>query len=124
VRHQVTYWDKTHPDCDLRNCHTVIPPQNNFVYRVPRSEDGKIDLKYRTIKNNNPTETKVKYSKEARLGLGVALVMLTEGREEGRRCEPFDYTERVVVGNSDWGKLIQNEIKRVQNLTGDCHGHK
>ena len=124
VRHQVAYWDEMHPDCDLRNCHAVTAPQNNFVYRVPRNNDGKIDLRHGTIKNNNPTETKVKYSKEARLGLGVALVLLPDGTEEGRRCEPFDYTEKVVVSNADWNKLVQNEIQRVKNLTGDCHGHK
>jgi len=91
----------------------VTAPQNNFIYRVPRNEDGNINLKHGTIKYNNPTETKVKYSKETRLGLGVALVMLPGGREEGRCCERFDYTEEVVVSNSDWNKLIQNEIQRV-----------
>jgi len=64
----------------------VTAPQNNFIYRVPRNEDGNINLKHGTIKYNNPTETKVKYSKETRLGLGVALVMLPQlGLNEGTR---------------------------------------
>ena len=124
VRHQVAFWDEMHPECDLRSCHAMTAPQNNFVYRVPRNEDGKIDIKHGSIQNPNPTETKVKYSKEARLGLGVALVLMPDGREVGRRCEPFDYTEKVIVSDADWQKLVNEEIKRIKNLKGDSRGNK
>ena len=68
--------------------------QNNKVWRVPRNDDGKIDLLNGKIRNAAPKETKVKYENEARFALGVALVLNPDGTEEGKRCKVFDYTKK------------------------------
>ena len=71
-----------------------------------RSKKGKIDNKKGTHMNVTPTVTKVKYYKEIRLVLGVAIVILPSGKTEERRFEPFDYTEQTIVADADYEKKI------------------
>ena len=61
----------------------------------------------------NPTVTKVKYEKEARLLFGVALVQLPNGDEEGRRCIPYDYTDKTIVPHEEWLRHKKEEIRHV-----------
>jgi len=68
--------------------------------------------------------TKVKYEKEACLSFGVALVKFPDGSVQGKRCIPFDYTEKTIIPNAEWLRHQNNEIFRVKNLDGDNHGNK
>ena len=114
-REQVAWWDETRPKCDLRSsdCGNL---KTDYVYRVRRQDSGKIDTKDGTFINCTPTLTKVKYSKEIRLALGVAIVKKKDGSLEGRRCEPFDYTDKMIVSEADWQKKVAEEIKRVRTM--------
>lgn len=47
----------------------------------------------------------MKYEKEARVVLGVALVRINDGRTEGQNTPPFDYTEKPISREDDWRKL-------------------
>ena len=114
-REQVAWWDDTHPKCDLcsLDCENL---NTDYVYRVRRQDSRKIYTKDGTFINCTPTLTKVKYSKEIRLVLGVAIVKKKDGGLEGRRCEPFDYKEKMIVSEADWQKKVAEEIKRVRTM--------
>ena len=109
VREQVAWWDETHPKCDLRSsdCGNL---KTDFVYRVRRQDTGKIDTKEGTYINCTPTLTKVKYSTEIRMALGVAMVKNADGTFEGRRCEPYDYTEKNITSEEDYKKKLMRRL--------------
>ena len=65
----------------------------------------------------------VKYEKECRLGLGVAMVtpLSQDGTplpSVGRRCRPFDYSSKVMISVDDYKRLMQIEFQRVKSLKG------
>ena len=65
----------------------------------------------------------VKYEKECRLGLGVAMVMplAPDGTTlpcEGKRCYPFNYSTKVLISIDDYKKMKRIEINRVKYLSG------
>jgi len=63
----------------------------------------------------------MKYPEQAHLLLVIAPVLLSDGKEEGRWCEPYDYTEKTVVMIAVWNKGEQDEIHRVKNLKDGGH---
>ena len=63
----------------------------------------------------------MKYPEQAHLLLGIAPVLLSDGKEEGRWCEPYDYTGKTVVRIAVWNKGEQDEIRRVKNLKHGDH---
>ena len=89
-----------------------------------RAGDGKLDLengKYREVK---PTNTRVKYKKEACFALVVSMVRTLGGKVEGRRCNAYNHTSKTVVLYAKWNHKVREEINRVKNLTGSKHGNK
>ena len=57
----------------------------------------------------------VKYTKQGRVCLGVAMVS-KDGNIEGRKGLPFSYTEKKIVSMNQFNALLNAEIKRVKNL--------
>ena len=86
--------------------------------QFPRDEDGRYDpdgtfSEERAKKGNG---INVKYDKEVRFCLGVAIRTDADGKEGGVRAEAFDYSGKLIVSIDDWTIAKQSEISRVQLL--------
>ena len=101
-RYQVAWWDESHRKCSL----VTISGANGceYITRVCRDRHNNPCL-HGTQSEDAPVNVNVKYEKEARFALGVALVRTNEGRTEGRRIPLFDYTEKTIICDLDWRKL-------------------
>ena len=93
----------------------------------PRNKDGRIDIDNGEYSKDLKTKLNVKYEKECRLGLGCAMV--TPRAEDGtplpsvgRRCHPFNYTSKVLIGFDDFEKMKKTEISRVKSLSSNKLG--
>ena len=89
----------------------------------PRDKKGNIDIENGEYTKERKTILNVKYEKECRLGLGVAMVtpLSPDGTQQspvGRRCHPFDYTSKVMISIDDYDRLLKIEINRVKSLQG------
>jgi hypothetical protein len=65
------------------------------VYSLPWNENGMYDKE-----GGIPDVEKklhVKYAKEGRFSFGVALVELSNGTLEGRRCDTFDFSAKNLI---------------------------
>ena len=87
-----------------------------------RDRSGKIDLVNGEYSSERKTILNVKYEKECRLGLGCAMVQpkSPDGTilpSVGRRCHPFDYTSKTMIGIDDYEKMIKIKIDRVKSLS-------
>jgi len=61
----------------------------------------------------------MKYPQEGRLCLvGVAPVLLMDGKEEGQQCEPFNYTGKIITTIDVYTKLKEGKIW--QTLGAKC----
>jgi hypothetical protein len=70
----------------------------NQRYSVfPRDEFGKLDLLNGTYDETKVETLQVKYKKEVRMCLGVAVVERIDGTLEGVNAKPFDYSGKVVL---------------------------
>ena len=67
--------------------------------------------------NDSPVNVNVKYEKEVRFALGVALVQLDSGEVEGRRIPCFEYTEQTIVAHKDWIRKYDDAIRHIKDLT-------
>ena len=107
-RYQVAWWDESHRKCSL----VTISGANGceYITRVCRDRHNNPCL-HGTQSEDAPVNVNVKYEKEARFALGVALVRTNEGRTEGRRIPLFDYTEKplfaIWIGANSVAKQIQ-----------------
>ena len=115
---QIIWWDETHRKC-------LIGGQSNtreFQLQFPRNKSGKFDAIHGEYSKEELSVLNVKYEKECRVGLGVAMVTpLTQDSttlpNEGRRCHPFNYTSKVLISIDDYKKLKKVEFNRVRSLS-------
>ena len=117
--HQIVWWDETHRKCLIGG----ITSHKDFNLQFPRNKNGRLDVVNGEYSNEEKSVLNVKYEKECRLGLGVAVVVPlaedgTSLPHNGRRCHPFNYTTKVLISVDDYKRLKKVEIKRVKNLTG------
>ena len=117
--HQIVWWDETHRKCLIGGQSS----SKNFRLRFPRNKQGKLDVVHGKYSEEDTTILNVKYEKECRLGLGVAMVMPlapdgTTLQCEGKRCYPFNYSTKVLISIDDYKKMKRIEINRVKNLSG------
>ena len=109
---QIVWW------YEHKKCHIgAQAPGHRTEVRFPRDEHGRPDA---TGTLREPRSVmKTKYTKEARLSLGCAKVMLPDGSVEGRRCDPFMYSGQWIRTIKEWSKMQDGEIERVRKLTGN-----
>ena len=117
--HQIVWWDETHRKCLIGGQN----PSKTIQMIFPRDKDGKIDIKNGEYTKERKTVLNVKYEKECRLGLGVAMVapLSPDGTALspiGRRCHPFDYSSKVMISIDDYQRMKTIEINRVKSLKG------
>jgi hypothetical protein len=106
----IAWWDEVHKDCFLGDFREGQSSQTRF----PRDASGQYDPlgEYRAEKSL----LVVKFSKQTRLCLGVAVREADGGEEEGVRLTPFDYTEKNIITMKNESEIMQKEIARVKNL--------
>ena len=119
-RYQVAWWDETHHQCCLRS-KECGQQELDYVTQFPRASDGTLDIQNGEYRDIRPTKTKVKYDKEIRFALGVAMVQMNDGTVIGKRCKPYDYTNRNIINNEDWERRVSWEIDRVKKLSQKGH---
>jgi len=117
---QIVWWDETHRKCLIG---TSSNPNKNYHILFPRNEEGQFNVEGKYSKERK-SKLNVKYEKECRLGLGVAMVtpLSDDGTplpSVGKRCAPFDYTSKVIVSVDDYHKLMKIEFQRVKSLKGN-----
>ena len=114
-RYQVGWWDESHRKCSL----VTISGANGcqYITRVKRDEYGNPSLAG-DKSEDSPVNVNVKYEKEARFALGVALVKKLDGKVEGKRIPLFDYTEKNIISNEDWKKACAASILMVKGGDG------
>jgi hypothetical protein len=107
----IVFWDENHQQVSLGDGCTVYQRQ------VARDEDGKVVApedggELSSLK----TTTSIKYPGEGRGCFGVCIRTDKDGKEEGIRAKPFNYTNRKVVGNKAFEIAIGLELERVKSL--------
>jgi hypothetical protein len=108
--HQIVFFDECHKK-------TEIGRTGDTVYTFPKNEVGLYDKHGRI--GNVDTKLHCKYTKEGRFCFGVSAVELNDGTIEGRRCETFDYSAKIIITITAEEKMIAEEIKRVRGLKSD-----
>ena len=66
-----------------------------------------LDIENLIYRDSRPTNMKVKYEREFRFCLGVAMVKKLNGVVEGRRCDPYNYTGRTINTESKWQQKVK-----------------
>ena len=117
---QIVWWDETHRKCLIGS---IQNPTKTYDILFPRNKEGNFDEKKGQYTKERKTKLNVKYEKECRLGLGVAMVQPLDQAgiampSIGRRCHPFDYTSKVMIGIPDYKRLMKVEFQRVKSLKG------
>ena len=82
----------------------------------PRAPDGTIDLVNGKYRRSKPINMKVKYEKEIRFALGVAMIKRSDGLVSGQWLPDFYYKGKTIIPHSDWERKVRDEINRVKNL--------
>jgi hypothetical protein len=87
-------------------CHkkTEIGRTGDRAYTFPKNEAGLYDKHGRI--GNVDTKLHCKYTKEGRFCFGVSAVELNDGTIEGRRCETFDYSAKILLTIAAEEKMI------------------
>ena len=117
--YQIAWWDESHRKC----CLKTIQGANGceYITRVKRDENGNPTLD--GIETDDvPVNVNVKYEKEVRFALGVALVKTTNGDVVGKRIKEFEYTEQTIIAEKDWQVKVRLAIGEVKSRTGDGYG--
>ena len=65
---------------------------------------------------DNPVNVNVKYEKEVRFALGVAMVTRLDGTVNGLRIPLFDYTEQMIIAEKDWKKKQNEAMSYIKSL--------
>ena len=113
---QIVWWDETHRMCVIGMGSKV------FVLKFLRDKTGKLDCDGGEYSSKKCTHLNVKYEKEARFGLGCATVQPLDHNgvklaREGRRCDPFDYSTKLLITIDDFNKYIEQEFRRVKSTS-------
>ena len=66
---------------------------------------------------DNPVNVNVKYEKEVRFALGVAMVTRVDGSVDGLRIPAFEYTEQTIIAEKDWKKKQSEAMAYIKSLT-------
>lgn len=116
---QVVWWDETHRKCLIGGLTT----NRHFTMKFKRNEDGKLDATNGKYDEKRIQILNCKYEKECRLGLGCAMVSPKDPNNSeqylpvtGKRCPPFDYSEKVLLSVADYEKKMAAEFRRVKSL--------
>lgn len=111
---QLVHWDE---------CHKIIEVGGHGAggsksqVRFPRDWNGRYDPN--GILRPEKYFLNMKYTEESRFSLGCAIVELESHEIEGRRCNPFVYSEKWICTIPDWNDMKNREIARVQSLPGN-----
>jgi hypothetical protein len=106
----IAWWDETHKDCFIGSFREGQSSGVQFACNDAGSYDPNGNFR------DGKEALQVKYSKEVRLSLRIAVAKNALGEEEGRRISPFNYTECNIVTIKDEQELIDQEIARVRRL--------
>ena len=115
---QIVWWDETHRKCLIGGFSSA----RDFCLVFKRDENGKLDSQNGTYSNEEIKKLNCKYEDEGRFGLGCALVTPVdengnELEQQGRRCELFDYSGKLLVSPDDWQLKMEQEFRRVKSLS-------
>jgi hypothetical protein len=123
----VVWWDKTHKKSTIGGLgHTSA----NRHYAVPKEKFRKLDLLNGTYNETKIVDTlQVKYEKEVRMCLGVAVVKRINGTLEGVNATPFNIHQKVEehvlmtleMDTKDAEKL--HSCKRMVCMQKECYKH-
>jgi hypothetical protein len=110
IVHQIVFFDECHNKTDIGRT-------GDTVYTFPKNEAGLYD-KHGWI-GNVDTKLHCKYKKEGPFCVVVSAVELNDGTIEGRRCETFNYSAKILITITAEEKMIAEEINRVRGLKSD-----
>ena len=115
---QVVWWDETHRKCLIGGLTT----SRNFSMKFRRDENGKLNHKIGEYSKKKIQILNCKYEKECRFGLGCAMVTpkTFDGEylpPKGRRCEPYDYSGKLLLSLTDYENKMSAEFRRVKSLS-------
>ena len=118
--HQIVWWDETHRKCLIGG----LSASKDYHITFPRDRNGNIDVVRGEYSKKKVSRLNVKYEKEARMGLGCAMVAPLDPNgnslpSEGRRCALFDYSEKVLISIADYKKNMQIEFSRVRKSSAN-----
>ena len=68
---------------------------------------------------DNPVNVNVKYEKEVRFALGVAMVTRVDGSVDGLHIPAFEYTEQTIIAEKDWKKKQSEAMAYIRSLTAN-----
>ena len=91
-RHQVAFWDETHPKVVISTGRIKHLPGKNVEVKFPWNKEGIFDISSSDYAQPSETLVSVKYEDEIRLCLGVASVKMPCGTMVGKRADLIDYT--------------------------------
>jgi hypothetical protein len=111
----IAWWDETHKKCTIGGLGHSSANRHYAVF--PRDENGKLDLENGAYDETKVDTLQVKYEKEVRMCLGVAVVENEDGIKEGVNAKPFNYSGKNIIAISEMKKKVNAEINRIKNLT-------
>jgi hypothetical protein len=119
----IVFWDENHQQVQLGDGCTVYQRQ------VSRDESGKaLAPDDGGTFSKKKTTTSIKYPGEGRGCFGVCIRTDKDGKKEGMRAAPFNYTNRKVVGDKAFQVAIGLELERVKPLRNNWgragHGYE
>jgi hypothetical protein len=111
--HGIVWWDEYHKKIRLgfASKHEARVARDPETRKPTSVADGGV------FPEPKPSTT-VKFPGEARGGFGVAMRKKEDGEYEGVRCEPFDYTNKWIVGVKEYEEKRKAELHRVKGLAG------
>ena len=92
---KVAWWDETHKKCTIGGLGHKSKDRKYTVF--PRDENNKLDLENGAYDETQVLTLQVKYEKEIRMCLGVAVVEKTDGIKEGVKLKPFNYSGKTLL---------------------------
>ena len=82
-----------------------------------RNKDGKVVKENGEYRSEQTKVLKVKYEKEARFCLGVAMKIDEDGKEYACRLSIFNYTQKKVITLTETSSKINSEVARVKAMS-------
>jgi hypothetical protein len=105
---QVCFWDETHKKVRFGGAESIGACKRRCI-RFYRDEKGMVVDEDKGELKPQASELMVKYPGEARFCLGV-----TKKGQEGKRCEPWIYSECRLLSVVDYEKKVNEEVQRVK----------
>ena len=119
---QIVWWDETHKKCHIGDPGTDTASEWTGFARDPDGSGRVLPVAAGGVitEDAHPSCLHVKYEKELRIALGVAVVMKNAETEEveGKKCPIFEYSGALIKSHSDYLLLREAEIKRANGLEG------